>query len=272
MLATRTRHVFAALLSTRYTKGDWPGYALIRRSFDRGIPVGSGWLEWSEVPDIDEMKSATMPIPPLSVFTVETAALTIRTVVAGHDRQGYGERSTDWRPFPHQDLSLAECVSQIVEQFDFKAEISEISTARDPRTRKPGIILIDPWFIADENGRLVLESAVENLPRWVMPLLVLDRPDDARTQELADQVRDILDAACVLPTYPSRRGAKGVKSLDSFLSIIGVLVAAAERQYLQRGSEPVASPPSASAPRLGHAEPARRTTSMPDPLGETPDA
>jgi FxsC-like protein len=272
MLETGTRHLFAALLSTRYMKGDWPRSTLIHRLFDQGILVGSGWLERSEVPDIDEMKSAPMPSPPLCVFTVETAAPTTRTVVAGHDRQGYGERSTDWRPFPHQDLSLAECVSQIVEQFDFKAEISEISTARDPRTRKPGIILIDPWFIADENGRSVLESAVENLPRWVMPLLVLDRPDDARTQELADQVRDILDAARVLLTHPSRRGAKGVKSLDGFLSIIGVLVAAADRQYLQRRSETVPSPPSASAPSLGHAESARRTTSMPDLLGETPDA
>ena len=253
-------------------KGDWPGYALIRKSFDRGIPVGSGWLEWSEVPDIDEMKSATMPIPPLSVFTVETAAPTIRTVVAGHDRQGYGERSTDWRPFPHQALSLAECASQVVEGLDFKAEISEISTARDPRTRKPGIILIDPWFIADENGRDVLESVVENLPRWVMPLLVLDRPDDTRMQELAAQVREILDAADALPTYPSQRGAKGVKSLDSFVSIMCVLVAAAERQYLEHSGEPVASPPFAAAPRPGHAGPAGRTTSMPDPLGETPDA
>jgi FxsC-like protein len=272
MLEHGNRHLFAALLSTRYMKGGWPGSTLIRRLFARGIPVGSDWLEWPEVPDIDEMKSATMPIPPLSVFTVETAAPTIRTVAAGHDRQGYGERSTDWRPFPHQDLSLAECASQVVEQLDFKAEISEISTAHDPYTRKPGIILIDPWFIAEENGRFALETAVENLPRWVMPLLVLDRPDDARTRELAEQVRDILDAAGALPTYPSQRGASGVKSLDGFLSIMGVLVAAAERQYLQRGSDPVPSPPVASAPRLGHAEPAGRIISMPDPLGETPDA
>lgn len=213
-----------------------------------------------------------MPIPPLSVFTVETAAPTLRTVVAGHDRRGYGERSADWRPFPHQDFSLAECASQVVEGLDFEAEIIEIGTARDRRTPKPGIILIDPWFIADENGRFVLESAVENLPRWVMPLVVLDRPDDARTKELAEQVTDILETAGALPTYPSQRGAKGVKSLDGFLSIMGVLVAAAERQYLQYSSDPVPPPPVASAPRLGHAGPADRTTSMPDPLGETPDA
>jgi len=152
---------------------------------------------------------------------------------------------------------------------------------RDSRTRRPGIILIDPWFIADDNGRTVLESAVQDLPRWVLPLLILDQPDDASTQKFADQVREILNAAGALPTDTSRRGAIGVSSFDSFVSIVRDLAVQAERQYLRYRSgryqgRRVESPPSSDRPRSrlpvehdGQGRPAQ----SPDPLGEKkPDA
>ena len=195
----------------------------------------------SEVSDIGEMIHASKNQPYLAIFAIETAAPTTRTAARGHDSRGYGETSTQWRPFLRQELPLAQYARQIAERFGFKVEVSGMETVRKPVTRRPGIILIDPWFIADEVGRSELESAVKGLPRWVLPLLVLDHPNDVRVQELADQVRHILHAAGALPTESSRQAALGVKSCNDFDSIVPVLVAEAERQYLRYGGRRVAS-------------------------------
>jgi FxsC-like protein len=231
----------------------------------------------SEVPDIDEMTSPFSPEARLAVFSIETAAPTASTVAAGHDPRGYGETSADWRPFPEQKLSLGAYAGQVVERLDFEPEVGGITTAKDARARRPGIIVIDPWFIADENGRMLLESAVKDLPRWVLPVLVLDKPDDASTQKLADQVRKILSTAGALHTNSSRRGANGVSSLDAFVSIVRVLVTEAERQYLRYRSGryragQVVSPPSGNRPSLRGPKRSEGPASTPDPLGGTPDA
>jgi FxsC-like protein len=229
------------------------------------------------VPDIDEMTSPFSPEARLAVFSIETAAPTASTVTAGHDPRGYGEISADWRPFPEQELPLGQYARQVVERLDFEPEVGGIKTAKDARARRPGIIVIDPWFIADEKGRMMLESAVKDLPRWVLPLLVLDQPDDASTQKLADQVRKILSTAGALPTDSSRRGASGVSSLDEFVSIVRVLVTEAERQYLRYRSGryragQVLSPPSGKRPSLRGPRRSEGPASTPDPLGGTPDA
>lgn len=209
----------------------------------------------SEVPDIDDMTSPFTTEHHLSVFVIETAAPTASTVLPAHDSRGYGDSGSDWRPFPEQESSLAEYAGQIATRLDFKPEVSGIKKVSDPRTRRPGIILIDPWFIADDAGRTTLESAVENLPRWVLPLVILDRPAEPSTQKLVSQVREILSAAGALATESSRRAARGVSSLDEFVSAVRVLVAEAERQYLRYGGRQYQSGPgissrSSTRPRL----------------------
>jgi FxsC-like protein len=214
-------------------------------------PIGA-----SERPGIDEMSSAFPNESRLAVFSIETAA-------PGQQ----GDRLA----------GMAGYAGEVVERFDFQAEISKIKTVSDPGTRRPGIILIDPWFIADPEGRSALESAVSQLPRWVLPLLIVDHPDDSRTQELAGQVRDILGAAGALPTDSSRQAAQGVSSFDAFAAIIPRLVAEAERQYLRYRSGRyrsgrVPSPQVAKRPSLRRPVRPDEPASTADPLGETPDA
>lgn len=237
----------------------------------------------SEVPDIDDMESPFATEHHLSVFVIETAAPTVSTVSSERSSRGYGESSSEWRPFSHQELPLATYAEQVARRLDFKPEARDIRTVSDPRDRRPGIILIDPWFIADVSGRMALASAVENLPRWVLPLVIVDHPGDASTQKLADEVNEILSAAGALPTELSRRAARGVSSLDEFVSTVPVLVADAERQYLRyRGrksqSGTVTSPRSGSRPSLrGPARPdgivsePDKTASSRDRWGDTPD-
>jgi FxsC-like protein len=258
--------------------------ALLNRLAERIVMLAEDFpIEPSEVQDINEMTSPFSPDSRLAVFAIEVAALTTSTLAAGHDPSGYGEDSADWRPFPHQELPLAEYARQVAERLDFRAEVGGIKVDRDKSVRRPGIILIDPWFIADGNGRWALESAVDELPRWVLPLLVVNSPRDLRTQRLAGQVRDILATAGALPTDSSRRGAEGVNSLSEFVSTVRVLVAEAEKQYLRYRSgrylggqvpSPSGNRPSLRRPirRDELASPSSEPASAPDSLGETPHA
>ena len=193
-------------------------------------------IERSATQDPDEMDNPFVPKPHRTVFVIETIAPTDRTVVAERNRHGYGQRGSDWRPFPEQKVPLAHYAGQVAKQLGFKAEFAEVGTVKKVKnlnTRGPGIILIDPWFIANESGRLALESAVKNLPSWVLPMIILDQPDDATTQKLADQVREILNAVGALHTDSSRRIARGIISLKDFVANVNVLVADAERQFLR---------------------------------------
>jgi FxsC-like protein len=237
----------------------------------------------SDAPNIDQVESEFMPEPQLPIFAIETAAPTAQTAAAGRDLRGYGGTSIEWRPFTKQKLPLAEHARQVAERFSFKAEVSAIKTVSDPLIRRPGIILIDPWFVASETGQTALRSALSGLPQWVLPLLILDRPDDRRAQELADRVRDALRDAGALSTDSSRRAARGVSSLDDFVAIVPDLVAEAERQYLRKNrgkgyarDKQTMAPVRSTRASLRRPPPPEGPISPPaspsDRLGETPDA
>jgi len=241
-------------------------------------------LEPSAALDVDEVASPFVPGPHGAVFVIETAVPTASTVAAERDSHGYGERSSDWRPFPDQELSLADYAKQVAKQLGFRPEVAEIGAVKKTTgsgTRRPGIILIDPWLVANDSGRLALEAVVENLPDWVMPVIVLGQPDDATTQKLADQVQEILNAAGALRTESSRRTATGVTSLRGFVASVRILVAAAERQFLRQPigrqeNRQVTSTWSSyllrpSSPHGAQASVPDRPDSGPDSLEGTPD-
>jgi len=213
----------------------------------------------SEVPDIDEVKSAFVAGTPLATFAIETATPAGSAVAAGRDPGRRG--GSEWRPFSEQDFPLTKYAEQVLERFDFQAEVGELRTVADPGTRRPGIILIDPRFVADEAGQSMLKSAVKDLPRWVLPLTILDQDADSRTWELAGRVMDILSMAGALHTDKSRLAAEGVSSLNEFLTIMPRLVAEAERQYLKHRSGRVRSQPSGTRPSLRRPPPDQPTSS-----------
>jgi hypothetical protein len=213
--------------------------------------------------ETSEVNSHYPSEPPLGVFNIEIAAP--------------GGSSASWRPFPAQELPLAEYARQIIERFDFKAEVIELTADHDPEISRPGIILIDPRLMTAPGGRAALEAAATGLPAWVLPMLVVGQPDDSLMEDLVDQVRDILLAAGALRARSARRGAVGVRSFQAFSVLMRDLLFEAETQYIaersrQRYHAPVRSRPSSS--RAGSPMPPRpdRFTSASDHLGETPDA
>jgi FxsC-like protein len=207
-------------------------------------------VEPSKVGDIEKAQSAFPAARPLPVFNIEVIAPTAASSPSGRDPLAYGETAALWRPFPGQKLPLAEYARQLIERFDFDVRVG---TGTSPARQRPGIIVIDPAFIADESGRDMLRAIAGALPRWVLPLVVV-ASNDERTRELSAGVLDILSKAKALPTERSGQAAHGVESLDDFVSTVPVLVAEAERQYFRSRSSPVASLRPAPLRRLGQPE------------------
>jgi hypothetical protein len=212
-------------------------------------------LEPSLIPDINAVESAFAPGPRHAIFVIEAAAPSIQ-----------------WRPFSRQRFSSAEFARQVAECFGFRTEVSGVMTGRGLSRLRPGLILIDPGFIADDEGKQVLESAIYRLPRWVLPLPILDESVDPHAKSLARRVTDMLGNAGVLTTARHREAAQGARSLREFETLVPKLVVEAERQYLQHRSARVSSPPSAMRPGLRR--PMRPDPDAPttDPSQEVPDA
>jgi FxsC-like protein len=213
------------------------------------------------VGDIEKAPSAFPAGRPLPVFSIEIAAPTTADAPAPAlanalqitDLQTYGDTPEDWRPFPGQELPLAEYARQLIRRFDFEARVEDFGAETDPAGRRPGIIVIDPAFIAEETGQAALQAVADTLPRWVLPLVVV-APDDEPTRNLAARVLDILPKARALATDSLGRASRGVKSLDEFVAIVPVLVAEAERQYFRNRNSRASSPGSLRRPRLGRTE------------------
>ena len=57
-----------------------------------------------------------------------------------------------WRPFPGQEQPLTQLAGQFAERADFQADVTGLTTVSDPRSRRPGIILIDPGLSRTRTG------------------------------------------------------------------------------------------------------------------------
>jgi FxsC-like protein len=221
-------------------------------------------VEPEKVGDIEKARSAFQADRRLPVFNIEVAVPAVAGARSIRDPLAYGEAPEEWRPFPGQELPLAEYARQLIKRFDFEVRVAALGAAANPNRRRPGIIVIDPAFIADRTGRAALEAVAGTLPRWVQPLVVV-APDDEPTRKLAARVIDILPTATALPAEWSGRAARDVKSLDEFVSLVPVLVAEAERQYFRHRSSRATVPGSPGRPRLGRAEDRDAGTAAQDP-------
>jgi FxsC-like protein len=200
-------------------------------------------VEPEDVGDIEKVPSAFPAGRRLPVFNIEVAV----------PPNNGSETPDTWRPFPGQELSLAEYARQLIRRFDFDVRVMPLAAEPDFARRRPGIILIDPAIVSGPTGTDALERVAATLPRWVLPL-VLVASDDDRTRELAARAIDILPKATALSAEWSGRAADRVASLEEFVSLIPVLVAEAERQYFRHRSSRATAPRPPGRPRLGRTD------------------
>ena len=153
-----------------------------------------------------------------------------RTAATG---SAYGASGSAWRPFfREQELPLADYAAIAAEQLDFAVQVTDIAKAHELFSRAPGVILIDPWYIAERHRLDVFRQAINNLPHWVLPVLVPDVREASRAELLVGGIRILLGDA---RSEPARQGLSGVSSLSTFVTLMPFLVAEAEREYLWHG-------------------------------------
>jgi FxsC-like protein len=202
-------------------------------------PIRPSW-----VPDIDTVVSPFTKAH-VTVFAVVVAAPTFDQAPDGSDREAYGGTASAWRPFAKdQELPLAEYATLAAERLDFAVQVTDLEQAGNLLTHSPGVVLIDPWYIATDQRRKVFAKFARELPTWALPLIV---PDPAAVS-LADDVRQLLDNRRISRSEPARHGLRGVKSLREFVALMPFLVAQAEREYLRHG--PIQRSTAPPRPRL----------------------
>lgn len=201
----------------------------------------------SEAPDLDQMTSPFGAEVDAAVFVVVVAAPPLHAVPSGGNREAYRSSGSEWRPFGrNQELPLAEYARLVAEQLDFAVLVTGIEKAGGLLNNAPGIVLIDPWYLARQDQLEVFRDFTHQLPPWVLPVLV----SDPQAGQYLEQAKTLLGESRLSKSEPARRGLRGVSSLPDFVSLLPFLVAQAEREYLRRGpiQRPTARP--GSRPRL----------------------
>ena len=204
-------------------------------------------IEPSEVPDIDQMTSPFGAEVDATVFVVVVAAPALPDVPEGSNREAYRNSGSEWRPFGrNQELPLAEYAQLVAEQLDFAVLVTEIEKAGGLLNNAPGVVLIDPWYLARKDHLEDFRDFTLQLPPWVLPILV----SDPNAGQHVEQARMFLEKSRMSKSDPARRGLRGVSTLQEFVGLMPFLVAQAEREYLRRGpiQRPTARP--GSRPRL----------------------
>lgn len=185
----------------------------------------------SSAPDPDEVTTAPTPLSE-TPFVVAVCAPT---------------KSVLWKPFAQAEVPIAEYAATVAERLGLAARIVDLGVERSILDTCPAVLLIDPWILQRKNGRSLLRAGVKGLPKWVIPLVVLDKNDPEYAERglgLGREVTDILSPSGV----PRVRQAREV---EEFVHLMPSLVTEARRQYLRNA--PVFPPKGQhpGRPRLG---------------------
>jgi FxsC-like protein len=211
-------------------------------------PTGPSAVDIDQVPEGKFTGDANLPS-----FTIMVVAPESPDLPAGADPTAYGPAARAWRPFARdqQELSLAEYAQVVAEQLDFAVEVVDVGKAKDDDfSGKPGVVLIDPWYVADAEGRDIFGEVAAKLKPWTLPVLITTA--DPRAEPSAERVRAALEEEHISGSEPARRGLEGVNSMKEFFDLMPFLVTQAEREYLRRG--PIQRPSRPEGSRLGLAD------------------
>lgn len=186
------------------------------------------------------------------IFNVSVAAPKFTSMPKDRQAESYGEDRRDWRPFPgEQERPLAEYAVAIAERFDFAVVTSEVEDSRKAASPGPGIVLIDPWFAADDRGLRTLRDVLARLRPSVLPVVITDGTTGAHAAQLRVQATELVKNTVTARTEAGRQAARGVRSLKEFVALMPFLIAEAERQHLRQGLGPRLSGGPAERRRAG---------------------
>jgi FxsC-like protein len=203
---------------------------IVRRLADRVVELAEQTPTEPSAVDIDQVESKFSNDANLAAFVIVVAAPTAPDLPEGSDSMAYSPAVQAWRPFDQQQLSLSEYAQVIAEQLGFAVKVIGIEKAMDG-FGEPGVILIDPRYLADAEGLNMFRRFARRLQSWMLPVMVTD----PYAENWARQVRIALEGSKISESEPARRGLEGVTSLREFVNLMPFLVAQAEREYIRHG-------------------------------------
>jgi FxsC-like protein len=234
---------------------------IVRQLAERVVEVAEKMPSGPSVVDIDQVESKFSRDANLAAFVIVVAAPAVPDLPEGADSVAYGPAAQAWRPFARdeQQLSLAEYAQVTAEQLGFAVDVIDIEKAKDGFS-EPGVVLIDPRYLADAEGLNTFRAFAQQLQPWMLPVMVTG----ARAENWVRQVKILLGGSRISRSEPARRGLKGVASLREFVNLMPFLVAQAEREYLRHGPIQSCIAQAGARPRLGgHDEPSEPTAPQP---------
>jgi FxsC-like protein len=191
----------------------------------------------SPVPDISQVQSKFKPEPGAAIFIVAVAASSRHEAAYGSNQMTYGPSGSSWRPFEwNLEFSLADYAAVAAEQFSFVAKVAELDET-SLFSRAPGVVLIDPWYAADERHLRTLSRVIEHLPTWIFPVLIPDIRGGQRVQDLASSIRKLIKTSEFRPDS-AELAIGGVRSHSEFVNLMPYLIHDAQRNFLKNANDP----------------------------------
>jgi aminoglycoside 3-N-acetyltransferase len=129
------------------------------------------------------------------------------------------------------DTAPAEYARLAAERLGFAVSIVEFAQSTDRLGADPGVLLVDPDFAAGDDFVKEFDEKIKELPSWVLPVVVADRP----AEHPVGGGRIFFQESYKRRPGIVRRGLQGVSSLREFVALMPFLVTHAEREYLRHG-------------------------------------
>lgn len=194
-------------------------------------------------------------------FVVAVLAPSAGAVPPGRESIGYGTGPELWRPFPAQERPLADLVADLAETFGARTSVVAYADHHADVRSRPGVILIDPWIAASPGDLALLASALEQLPPWVIPLVIIDQNDPQYPTSGANMI-DVVAEMLSRRADVRPRWLRGINELPQ---LVPDVVNEATRKYVRHGQ--VVPPTGRTSPRPRIAGPDDSTSQQP----RTPD-
>lgn len=179
----------------------------------------------------------------------------------GRSGRCYGDRPELWRPFAdRQVLPAARYAENAAERLGLPTQLIRIDDEPVLFSTRPGVVLIDPWTLADPGGAALLERLFGHWPRWVTPVVIVDTGDPEYEPHGArhDQALSTMLSRAKTPRVERMVDVAG------FERELPMIIIKAQRRYLR--TAPVFPPkgPGSERPRLAGPRPSK-------PVKETDD-
>lgn len=213
------------------------------------------------------------------------AAPTRDTVPEHRDARPYGDDALDWNPYHLESTRpLPAHAEELIRSLDYRVTVvsfddedpGEQISATDPQAPvdgQPGILLMDPWALTDEErrGRLKLFDACAR--PWVSAIVPRCRKDaqshDEEGRRLAEELERVMPAILERARRSdSRVAVNGVPTLGVFSKVLPDVVAHTMRQFLRNADVQPPPGPQIPRPRLTDPYQAPEPDAGDDPRGE----